>query len=214
MKKFLLAFYLGLVVLLSLNARAQQMTVESIQVNKSHHVLEVLGYFSNPCISNPKPMLTATEQADTFHLEIVGSSDALYCVQVLGPKMALAIDYKSLKFELERSGVRADKKITLINKESGFETVIDFSQDMLAQNFPTTTVIGSLKEKDGRFYIEVTSNKDVEAISPFIELTPMLGASVKVFGHVFTRDLSKSPFDMSKNSNHQILLTGVSIATK
>ena len=216
LKKLIIGIFFSLVVVLSLSARASQMHVETMALNGGHHVIEASGYFSTPCITNPQPQLEPVAgEEDTLELNIVGEqAEGENCIQMIGPRMAVAIDFKALKHELEKMRMDTNKVYTIVNKKADFSEEIDFTQGMLANQFSTIKYAGAIIEKDGKYFIQADNNNVVGIFSPFIELASVKGEQVEVFGHVTRLNLSGNQFLMSMNADSMLLLTGVSIATE
>ncbi len=197
---------------MSLSARAEDMYIDSMELNDAHHVIEVSGHFSTPCVTDPQPKLQLVEEG-VLLLTVNGSDYEGMCVQVLGPQMAIAIDLKALKKELQEMRLDTNRTYKVINPKTGFEETIDFSS-MLPQNFSSIKYAGAIVKEGEKFYIEVSQQNKIEILSPFIALSSVEGARAEVFGHVVSHNLSENTFLMSMNTGSQLLLTGVSITAE
>lgn len=213
MNKILIALYFSIVVALSLSARAEigmQLDVENISLDRNSRVIEIAGRFGIPCVKNPTPQLTTTSEEGVLALSVVGERFGQVCIQVVGPRIAFAVDVKALKFEIEKLGLDSDRAYRIVNKQIGFDEVIDFGSNIMPTRFSSSSVTGKLMKSNGVYFIE-SANQAVRLNSPFIELDSLVGHELEAFGHQVHSGLSEQSFLLSKTTNSWFIVTGVSI---
>jgi hypothetical protein len=218
LKKLIYAVISFNVVFLSHAALADitkaDLPITEISLSADGQSIDVQGYFSTPCLTDARPELKISEKEErTLIFKMVATVTADLCIQVLGPSFAQSIDFRSLKYELERAGIEASGSYRLITLDGKLDVEVQIEEEILPLPAATTQVEGKVFKFEGSFAIYTKDSEILVIKHSSIDLSEFIGKEVVLLGHLFAHSAPGIRFTLHM-PEQRFFVTGIIFTAK
>ena len=213
MKKLLVLVYVLVVASLSISARAESnvpLLIDSVQHIENANLIQVTGEYPNPCITNPVPALSQDKEGRLV-LDVLGTSTAEICIQIVGPKFMLGIDLNVLKADIEALGLDTNAVHKIHHMDGEVIAEVNFAKIFHPISFETTEISGLLLAEESGLYVHGPLGARIKVKSMLHNLDSLHNQEVTLTGHMMTHSVSRPVF-RTNTATPQFIATGVSFS--
>jgi len=219
MKQFFLLLTISITVAASVLVRADEayrreiiVPIQHVEYLDQSMTVKLSGYLTSPCLSEPRPGLSLSEDNTTLILDVIATQRGQICAAVIANQYDLAFDVRTLRSDIIALNLNPDAQYKITTRDGRLSIDVDFNVASVANNYTTQQIAGNIfaVENSGKFVVVVSPELAFEVKSPFIEMAKYVGAKVTIQGRLVSSRKPGAIFDHSLQPlAATILLTGI-----